>query len=283
MEEIIGQRKNITNNKPNIKTNINNLNKSKKSFGRVLFNKFIIQLIICLCIVGSLVIYKKYQTDSYTYNVNKYKWIINYTTTYNDIYNNMAGYINRKFGFNIPLKTKPKENISNNIVINGVNNENEEIDNLLNKSTALVSTGYDNMKVMAEEIKNKYKFVLPTTGTISCAFGNRTSNNKNISSFHLGIDIANNTGTDIVAACDGVVEEVSNNYVYGNYIKIVKDDLLIVYAHCSKTLVNKGDKISSGQKIALMGESGNATGPHLHFEVRKNGLVINPEYIIKFR
>ncbi len=286
MEEIIGQRKNITNNKPNIKTNINNLNKTKKSFGKSLFNKFIIQIVICLCIVGSLVIYKKYQTDSYTYNVNKYKWIINYTTTYNDIYNNVAGYINQKFGFNIPLKIKVENNedIVNNIVDeNVIIEEKNETDNIINESAVMVSTSYDNMKIMAEEIKNKYKFVLPTTGTVSCGFGNRSSNNKNISSFHLGIDIANNIGTDIISSCDGVVEEVSNNYVYGNYVKIVKDDLLIVYAHCSKTLVKRGDNISVGQKIALMGDTGNATGSHLHFEVRKNGLVINPEYIIKFR
>ena len=287
MEEIIGQRKNLTGTKPNIKTNINNLNKLNKNFIRIIFSKFLIQIIICLCIVMGLVIYKNVQIDSYTYNVNKYKWIVNYTTTYNDIYNSVANYINENLGFNIPLKNN---NINNNIQEN-IENKNSESKVILpvqnveikDENAVEVSSSYDNMKIMADELKQKYKFDLPTKGVVSCAFGNRNSSNKNISSFHLGIDVANDIGTQIISACDGIVEDVSYNNTYGNYIKIVKDDLLIVYAHCSKTLVSKGDYITLGQKFALMGDTGNVTGPHLHFEVRKNGLVINPEYLIKFR
>ena len=111
MEEIIGARKNITGNRPNIKTNINNLNKPKKSFLRIIFSKFLVQIIICLCIVMGLVIYKNVQMDSYKYNVNKYKWIVNYTTTYNDIYNNIANYINENLGFNIPLKNNKTQKL----------------------------------------------------------------------------------------------------------------------------------------------------------------------------
>ena len=287
MEEIIGQRKNLTGMRPNIKTNINNLNKPKKSFIRIIFSKFLMQIIICLCIIMGLVIYKNIQIDSYTYNVNKYKWIVNYTTTYNDIYNSIANYINKSLGFNIPLK---KNNINNTLQENVENNNSEskvilpvESTDKTDENVVEVSSSYDNMKIMADELKQKYNFDLPTKGVVSCAFGNRNSSNKNISSFHLGIDVANDIGTEILAACEGIVEDVSYNNTYGNYIKIVRDDVLMVYAHCSKIFVSKGDKVKLGQKIALMGDTGNVTGPHLHFEVRKNGLVINPEYLINFR
>lgn len=54
------------------------------------------------------------------------------------------------------------------------------------------------------------------------------------------------------------------------------------YAHCNKIVVKEGATIKQGQKIAEVGETGRATGPHLHFEVRRNGRVVNPEYILKF-
>lgn len=54
------------------------------------------------------------------------------------------------------------------------------------------------------------------------------------------------------------------------------------YAHCNKIIVKEGAEIEQGQKIAEVGETGRATGPHLHFEVRRSGRVVNPEYILKF-
>ena len=138
------------------------------------------------------------------------------------------------------------------------------------------------MKIMADEIKKKYNFIKPTTGQITCPFGNRQSDNKDISTFHLGIDIGNVKGTEIFASIDGIVSDVSENSVYGKHIKINTDNILIVYAHCNKTLVKKGDKVKAGDLIAQMGDTGLATGVHLHFEVRENGAVINPEYLIDF-
>ena len=64
--------------------------------------------------------------------------------------------------------------------------------------------------------------------------------------------------------------------------KIQINDIVIVYAHCNKLYVKEGDKISQGQKIGEVGETGNATGPHLHFEIRKAGRTINPEYVLTF-
>lgn len=58
--------------------------------------------------------------------------------------------------------------------------------------------------------------------------------------------------------------------------------MLTRYAHCNKIVVKKGAKIKQGQKVAEVGETGRATGPHLHFEIIRNGRTINPEYILKF-
>ena len=65
-------------------------------------------------------------------------------------------------------------------------------------------------------------------------------------------------------------------------MKIQINDVIIVYAHCSKLYVNEGDKIRQGQEIAEVGSTGNATGPHLHFEVRYQNRLIDPELILEF-
>ena len=92
------------------------------------------------------------------------------------------------------------------------------------------------------------------------------------SGYHTGVDFAVPTGTDIIAACDGVVQ--SNNWgaAYGKQVivkaKINGKDLWMIYAHCSKTMVKAGAKVTKGQHIAESGNTGNSSGPHLHFEVR---------------
>jgi len=92
------------------------------------------------------------------------------------------------------------------------------------------------------------------------------------SGYHTGVDFAVPTGTDIIAAVDGVVQ--SNNWgaAYGKQV-IVKSningkDVWMIYAHCSKTMVKAGAKVKKGQHIAESGNTGNSSGPHLHFEVR---------------
>ena len=70
--------------------------------------------------------------------------------------------------------------------------------------------------------------------------------------------------------------------ITGNHIKIVNGDVTTVYAHCSEILVKEGDSILQGQQIAKVGQTGNATGPHLHFEIRKEDRFINPRLILNF-
>jgi len=114
-------------------------------------------------------------------------------------------------------------------------------------------------------------FSYPTRGTISSRFGARWGRT------HTGIDIAAAYGTDVKAADGGVVIWVGTDGSYGKLIKIDHGgNYVTYYGHLSKYYVNKGDKVYKGQKIGAVGNTGNSTGPHLHFEIRKNGVPINP-------
>ena len=68
----------------------------------------------------------------------------------------------------------------------------------------------------------------------------------------------------------------------GNHIKITNEDVLTLYAHCKKIYVNEGDEIKQGQIIGESGSSGNVTGPHLHFEIRRNDEYVDPEQVLDF-
>ncbi len=118
-------------------------------------------------------------------------------------------------------------------------------------------------------------FVTPTTGIITSRFGSRESIR---SSGHRGIDIAGSTGTTIRSVAAGTVVTSTYNNSYGYYIRISHGNgVETLYAHCSQLLVSVGDTVSQGQVIAKMGSTGNSTGPHLHLEVSKNGVLCNPQ------
>ncbi|MBQ2916851.1 MAG: M23 family metallopeptidase [Clostridia bacterium] len=68
----------------------------------------------------------------------------------------------------------------------------------------------------------------------------------------------------------------------GNHFKIVNGDVMTVYAHCKTIYVKEGEKIIQGQNIGEVGSTGNSTGPHLHFEIRKNNRYVNPDLVLKF-
>lgn len=95
---------------------------------------------------------------------------------------------------------------------------------------------------------------------------------------HTGLDISAGSGTPILAVADGTVTYASPMGTYGNLVIITHGNgIQTYYAHCSKILVSVGQQVSSGQSIALVGSTGNSTGPHLHLEVRINGSPVNPQ------
>ena len=103
---------------------------------------------------------------------------------------------------------------------------------------------------------------------------------------HNGIDIANIIGTPIYATADGTVIAVGSSGNFGKRIMIYHGTdesgatYVTIYAHLSQFKVNVGDKITQGTLIALMGNTGYSTGPHLHYEIRVNGSPINPRYLL---
>lgn len=113
------------------------------------------------------------------------------------------------------------------------------------------------------------------TGIVTSRYGLRSRNN------HKGIDIGAPTGTPIYAAEDGIVTYVGWYYGYGNLVKVQHaNGYETYYGHCSAFNCSAGDTVSQGDLIAYVGSTGNSTGPHLHFEVRMNGVNYNPEAFI---
>lgn len=130
-------------------------------------------------------------------------------------------------------------------------------------------------------IKEKYSVILPLSGTKTSSFGGRESTNSKVTSNHTGVDIAAEYGTVINSAITGKVIQVSALGDYGKHLRIATDNLCVLYAHCSKIYVSEGDEISQGQPIAEVGSTGNSTGPHLHFEIKYEDRLVNPELILE--
>lgn len=118
---------------------------------------------------------------------------------------------------------------------------------------------------------------------ITSKFGYRVSPITNKYSLHKGLDMAAPKNTKIYSVYDGVVIKAEYHEINGNYIVIKhSDDLKTTYNHCNKLLVKEGETVKKGQVIALVGETGYATGNHLHFEVLLNGKYINPLYVLSY-
>ncbi|GAB4507276.1 MAG: M23 family metallopeptidase [Sulfuricaulis sp.] len=114
-------------------------------------------------------------------------------------------------------------------------------------------------------------------GWISSGFGVRADPFNGHQSYHDGVDIASNMGSPVHAVGDGVVSHSGDKAGYGMLVEVTHESGLITrYAHTSAVLVRVGDRVQKGQSIALVGTSGRSTGPHLHFEVVRNGTAVNP-------
>jgi len=119
-------------------------------------------------------------------------------------------------------------------------------------------------------------------GWLSSYYGMRTDPFNGRREMHKGIDFAGQMDSDVVATAAGVVTWAGKRYGYGQLIEINHGNGYSTrYGHCHQVLVKVGDKVEPGQKIALMGSSGRSTGPHVHYEVLKNGRQINPTKFVR--
>lgn len=124
--------------------------------------------------------------------------------------------------------------------------------------------------------------IKPVNGWITSRFGYRKSPFTGKRSFHSGLDISNKKGTKILATANGKITFAAKKMYYGKLITIDHGyGKATKYAHLNKILVKQGQKVKRGEVIATLGNTGQSTGPHLHYEVRINGAPVNPlKYIL---
>jgi murein DD-endopeptidase MepM/ murein hydrolase activator NlpD len=124
--------------------------------------------------------------------------------------------------------------------------------------------------------------IWPVQGWVTSDFGFRTDPFTGLTQMHEGIDVSNRVGTVIVAPGNGFVSDIGNDWVHGRFLVISHGfGMTTRYSHLNKALVKVGQKVKRGDKIAEVGTTGKTTGPHLHYEVRLNGIPVNPmRYIL---
>lgn len=264
-----------------------------------LLKKMMFQIAICTVIY---IIFYLIKNSNYIFSedvLNKTREFLSYDINFGNVSSQFSSFIeNNKdlFGFLRIIDEENKEDQNNS---NNINNEiNQDENNNVNETTGGIG-GADSNEVIEEEqkedndeektqnekdieyIKENFSFILPTKGTVTSRYGNREATEV-VSANHQGIDIGSEEGTAIYASMDGIVTVASEEGEYGKHIDIENEDVLTRYAHCSKLLVKEGQEIKQGDKIAEVGSTGNSTGPHLHFEIRRDGRTINPESILDF-
>lgn len=284
-EEVSARRKN--------RIPANTINTSQKPKISML-SKVFIQVITSMCIFG--VIYFMNMNSSFA--TDKIKPIISEDTDFVGIYNKIDELV-KNIGNSINIDEDSKtnqnsiqdENVVDKSAVDTVNIEDEDEnkiqDNTLNANLEEIK-GQDETNEQTENkiltdvdfIKANANITKPISGTITSTYGERESTDI-ISSNHEGVDIGTNYGAEIKAAMAGTVEMTSSEGGYGNHLVIVNGEISTLYAHCSKIVVKQGDYIEQGQKIAEVGSTGKSTGPHLHFEIRRNGKTVDPQQIVE--
>lgn len=135
--------------------------------------------------------------------------------------------------------------------------------------------------VSLEQALLDFDYCTPVYGTLTSNFGYREHPMEGEERFHYGVDLAADAGTAIGCFADGTVTAVGESSSYGKYCIVTHaGGYSTLYAHCSRITASSGVAVTEGQKIAEVGETGMATGPHLHFELHRDGTYLNPIYYV---
>ena len=135
--------------------------------------------------------------------------------------------------------------------------------------------------VCLEQALLGFDYCTPVMGTLTSDFGYREHPVEGEERFHYGLDIGAASGTEIGCFAGGTVTAVGESSSYGKYLTVSHPGgFSTLYAHCSKILASSGDTVQEGQAIALVGQTGVATGPHLHFELHQGSQYLNPIYYV---
>ena len=126
-----------------------------------------------------------------------------------------------------------------------------------------------------------FSYACPLAGTMTSSFGWREDPNSGEERFHYGVDIAGEEGASVACFADGTVGTVGESNLLGSYVTVNHEGgFSTLYAHCSAITVSAGQSVQNGDEVARVGSTGNATGPHLHFEVHDGGEYLNPVYYV---
>lgn len=289
---------------------------TRKIKGKMI-NKMIIQMIVCVIIYTCIYML---QYSNYLFSkdmVDKTKEVLSYDISIENLYNKSNEFFSElQKKFNLVVNNEQNDNVNEkvqnenteeaNIENTNTNTENGEVnnensDNVENSeisqdtnneanqnSEQLAVGGADETQPEEEKsqeeqdidyVKQNVSIIWPIKGVITSRFGNRTPT-EIVTANHKGLDIAGNTGDNIVSAMDGTVVQYSEEGDYGKHLRIQNGEVLTLYAHCSELLVQEGSTVKRGDVIAKVGATGRATGPHLHFEIRRDDRFINPELIL---
>lgn len=298
-EEIYYRKKIQATNRNSARVNVS----EKKDFR--LLKKMFLQIAICILIY---IIFYMIQNTNYIFSedvIKKANEILSYDINIQNLYSQAKEQINSFVNIDINLENESKNELIDEQTNNQQNTEeNVSIENNENISVEQVqeveqstggNIGGENVPIVHEEIENLSQMeldarsiletkslILPLKGTITSRYGPRNPTTATVPKYHTGIDIAVNEGTIFIASMAGTVQTVSSVGDYGNHVKIVNGDVMTLYAHCKTIYVKQGDEIVQGQQIGEVGATGNVTGPHLHFEIRKENRYVDPDLILQF-
>ena len=290
---------------------------TRKIKGKMI-DKMIIQMIICV-IIYTCIYMLQYSNYLFSKDmVDKTKEVLSYDISIENLYNKSNEFfsnLQKKFNWGVNNEKNDNvneevqnenteeantENTNTNTENGEANNENSEnvenseisqdTDNDTNQNSEQLAVGGADETQQPEEeksqeekdieyVKQNVSIIWPIKGVITSRFGNRTPT-EIVTANHKGLDIAGNMGDNIVSAMEGTVVQYSEEGDYGKHLRIQNGEVLTLYAHCSELLVQEGSTVKQGDVIAKVGATGRATGPHLHFEIRRNDRFINPELIL---
>ena len=243
-----------------------------------LLKKIIIQIIVCLAVYSVFYLVKN---NNYIFSedfINKSKEVLDYDINFQEIYSKIIE--------TIQTEEKTQEATNENTEGTNIKTEDAEESGIgggkenNEQETKEPESKLTQMEQDTISINNSISFIKPIEGTITSRFGWRTPTTSTVPKYHTGIDIANVSGTKIYSATEGDVILASSKGDYGNHLKIQINDVTITYAHCKTLYAKQGEHVLQGQEIAEVGSTGNSTGPHLHFEIRKEDRLVDPEQII---
>lgn len=242
---------------------------SKEKKGPSLMSRMIKQIIICFIIYGIFYVVTNREYFLSQEFQTKVQESAAQNETLNQVYQSIMGYFQKYFSVGMPENTSTQEDHQEENQLQETNTDQTADTTDENLASNDENIGGPTQEVPVEEksqeekdveeIKNTISFITPVQGTISSSFGWRTPTTATVPKYHTGLDIAAESGTVIQSATDGIVILASSEGDYGNHYKIQINDVVIIYAHCSKLYLKEGDTVSQGQEIAEVGSTGNST------------------------